>query len=122
MPKKLVLMLATFAIAGVLVFVIGWASNSQSVALPQRITEETPCPVAGCLQPDGACHTASAPPAPDGSFAMTCPRIEGCSDVQCHAWDRIEATRSKPSDASMNLWILAPVVFVLGLVIIVRKL
>jgi hypothetical protein len=121
-PKKLIITSAAFALVGVLTFFTGWLSDQQSIALPQQINAETPCPVAGCAQPDGACHAADEPPAPDGSFDMQCPRIKGCADAQCHAWDRIDATRGKPSDASMNLWIIAPVALVLILVAFVKKL
>jgi hypothetical protein len=114
--------LAVFALVGAVVFLAGWALDRQSVALPGRITAASPCPVAGCTQPDGSCHADSAYPAPDGSFEMYCPRVEGCADTDCHAWGRIGDTRAKPSDASMNLWILAPVVLVLVLVGVARKL
>jgi hypothetical protein len=122
--KRLLLTLALFLFVGVLVFFAGRSYDGQSVALPQPITAATPCPVAGCTQPDGACHAAAPAPAPDGSFEMACPRITGCVDSDCHAWERIEASamRGKPSDASLNLWILAPVVLIVGLVVLVRKL
>jgi hypothetical protein len=122
MTRKLLITLIVFAIVGVLVFVAGRLA-SPAVALPEAITAGTPCPVAGCLQPDGACHSAAPAPVPDGSFEMLCPRVVGCADVDCHAWERIEASsmRSKPSDASLNLWIIVPVVLVVGLVLLVRK-
>jgi hypothetical protein len=121
MFRKLILTAAVFVVIGVLTFMAGWASDSQSVALPATITANTPCPVAGCTQPDKGCHAATAYPVPDGSFEMQCPRAKGCADIQCHAWDRIDATRDKPSDASLNLWILVPVLFTVGLVLIVQK-
>jgi len=121
MPKKLLLTFVAFAFVGVLAFGAAWAASPQSVALPQAISADTPCPVAGCTQPDGGCHAASPAPEPDGTFLMVCPRIDGCSDAKCHAWERIDSLRSKPSDAAMNLWIIAPVVFVLALVLIVKK-
>lgn len=121
MPKKLLITFMAFAFVGILVFLVGWAGATQEVALPQRITPEVLCPVAGCAQRE-ECHAAAKPPFPDGTFEMICPRVRSCSDTDCHAWDRIEATRSKPSDASMNLWILAPVILVVTLVVIVRKL
>ncbi|MDR1422539.1 MAG: hypothetical protein LBI64_06730 [Coriobacteriales bacterium] len=122
MPKKFILTLVVFVAVGALVFVTSWAFNTQGIALPAPITEETLCPVAGCTQPDKGCHAAQAAPEPDGSFTMICPRVKGCADSTCHAWERIDAPRSKPSDASMNLWILAPVILVLGLMGLTRKL
>jgi hypothetical protein len=115
---------ALFALVGALVYSGVALSASPEVGLPQRIAATTPCPVAGCVQPDGACHAAAPAPEPDGSLTMQCPQVAGCTDVACHAWERIEAgaLRGKPSDASMNLWILAPVVLVVGLVALVRKL
>jgi hypothetical protein len=96
---------------------------SPAVALPEKITNATLCPVAGCAQPDGVCHAAASAPVPDGTFEMSCPRVSGCADANCHAWERIEATalRSQPSDASMNLWIIVPVLLIVGLVALVRK-
>jgi hypothetical protein len=109
-------------LVGGLVLIVGWAAGQPSVAAPQRITAQTACPVAGCTQPDGSCHAAAAPPSPDGSFEMVCPRITGCSDIECHAWNRIDSTSSKPNDVSLNLWIIVPVVLAVGLVLLVRKL
>ncbi|MDR1014915.1 MAG: hypothetical protein LBL86_08085 [Coriobacteriales bacterium] len=122
MPKKLLVTFVLFVLLGILTFLAGWASDKETVALPQTIRAETPCPVAGCTQPDASCHAAGPAPVPNGTLTMECPRVKGCSETDCHAWSRIETTRSKPSDASMNLWILAPVVLVLVLVAMVRKL
>ncbi|MDR2109496.1 MAG: hypothetical protein LBP28_08600 [Coriobacteriales bacterium] len=123
MRKRILPTIVLFLLVAVLVFFAAQALDGQSVALPQAIGAETPCPVAGCTQPDGACHAAAAAPVPDGSFEMVCPRVAGCADVNCHAWDRIESgtMRDKPSDISMNLWIIAPVILVLALVALVRK-
>ncbi|MDR1184304.1 MAG: hypothetical protein LBK67_05860 [Coriobacteriales bacterium] len=121
MLRKLLLALLAFGLVGALTFLVGWAVGQPTTALPERITAATVCPVAGCAQAD-SCHAATPAPVPDGSFEMLCPRTEGCADVECHAWDRIETTRGRPSDASLNLWILAPVVLVVGLVLLIRKL
>jgi hypothetical protein len=121
MPRKLLLALFAFGLAGVLILLVGWATGQPAATLPERITATTVCPVAGCAQADG-CHAAKPAPVPDGSFEMLCPRTEGCADVECHAWDRIETTRGKPSDVSLNLWILTPVLLVVGLVLLIRKL
>ncbi len=122
MPKKLLVTFVIFVLFGVATFGISAFASPTSVALPTTITEETPCPVAGCIQPDGGCHTAEAPPVVDGSFSMTCPKITSCSDITCHAGDRLINRYNQPSDASLNLWILAPVVLTLGLVLLVRKM
>jgi hypothetical protein len=121
MLRRLLLALFTFGLVGALTFLVGWAVGQPTVVLPERITVTTVCPVAGCAQADG-CHAAMPAPVPDGSFEMLCPRTEGCTDVECHAWDHIKASRSRPSDASLNLWILAPMVLVVGLVLLIRKL
>jgi hypothetical protein len=121
MLKKLLIVIAPFLVFGLVTFGAAALASPDAVAVPEAITSTTPCPVVGCAQTDGACHAAKPAPVPDGSFEMSCPRVKGCSDIQCHAWDRIEATRYKPSDVSLNLWILAPVLLTIGLVLIVRK-
>ncbi len=122
MPKKLIITLVIFILFGVATFGVSAFASPDSVALPSVITESTPCPVAACTQPDGGCHTSADPPVVDGSFSMTCPKIESCSDTSCHAWDRLTNRYNRPSDVSLNLWILAPVIFTLGLVLLVRRM
>jgi hypothetical protein len=122
MSKRLLLTFLIFCVVAALVIATGAAAAPSAVALPELITAETPCPVAGCAQTDGACHAAATPPVPDGTFEMLCPVREGCTDTQCHAWERIDSVRTKPLDASMNLWILMPVIFTVALVAIVRKM
>ena len=52
---------------------------------------------------------------------MTCPEA-GCSSVECHAWETlVGGGYRRASDASMNLWFVGPVVLVVALVLIVRK-
>ncbi|MDR1422259.1 MAG: hypothetical protein LBI64_05275 [Coriobacteriales bacterium] len=119
MARRLILTVIVFLLVGVVVFAVTRLGGGDVVALPQRIAVDTTCPVAGCMQPDGACHAAGPYPTPDGNFLMNCPRVVGCTDTNCHAWDRIEGMRSKPSEASMNLWILAPVLLVVALVAMV---
>ena len=51
---------------------------------------------------------------------MTCPEA-ACSSTECHAWDSLTNRYHQASDASLNLWILAPVVLVVGLVLLVKK-
>ena len=45
----------------------------------------------------------------------------GCASVECHAWDSLTTRYHQASDASLNLWLLAPAALVVGLVLIVRK-
>ena len=45
----------------------------------------------------------------------------GCSSVECHAWDSLMDRYHQASDASLNLWIIMPVVLVIALVLVVRK-
>lgn len=76
------------------------------------------CPVAGCA---GECHGYGDVPEPDGAHEMTCPEA-GCASVECHAWDTLQGRYHQASDASMNLWILAPVALVVALVALVGAL
>jgi hypothetical protein len=119
--KKAVLTVVAFVLMGAAVFGTAALAVPGEVSVPQRITGETPCPVAGCTQPDGACHAGALSPVPDGSFVMECPKARGCSSTECHAADRLTSHYNAPSDFSMNLWILAPVVLVVALVLIVKK-
>ncbi|MCL1846756.1 MAG: hypothetical protein FWF91_02170 [Coriobacteriia bacterium] len=121
MIKRFLASLVVFALFGAVVFGATSLAAPNGFALPGAITAQTPCPVAACTQPDGGCHAAQAAPVPNGSFTMLCPKVEGCSDTSCHAWDRLTTHYNRPSDSSLNLWILVPVVFTLGLVLIVRK-
>lgn len=115
--KKLFATLAVFALMGVCVFGAARMADS-SVSLPQAITPESACPVVGCVS--GECHGFADVPAPDGVHEMVCPEA-GCSSVDCHAWDTLAGRYHQASDASLNLWVLAPVVLTMGLVLLVRK-
>ncbi|MDR1014809.1 MAG: hypothetical protein LBL86_07525 [Coriobacteriales bacterium] len=122
MLKRLAVTCLFFVLVAASVYPALTATAPEGASLPERITPDTPCPVAGCTQPDGGCHAAAAAPVPDGGFVMLCPKVEGCADATCHAWDRLTAHYRRPSDSSMNLWILAPVLFTVGLVLLVRKI
>jgi hypothetical protein len=121
MLRKGIIVIAIFVLVSAAVFGTAALAAPAQVTLPQVITADTRCPVAGCTQKEG-CHAAGPAPAIDGSFEMTCPKVTGCTDVNCHAYDRLTSHYNKPSDASLNLWIVAPVLFVVGLVLIVKKL
>lgn len=118
MAKKTLITLATFFLVGACVFAAGALADS-SVGLPQTIAEDSPCPATECA--NGACHGFDAIPEPDGITEMTCPEAR-CSSIECHAWDTLTTRYYQPSDASLNLWILAPVALVIGLVLLVKKM
>lgn len=117
MVKKAVITLVVFLLVGLCVFGAG-ALADPDVSAPQPVTAESACPVVGCAS--GQCHDYDNVPQPDGVHEMTCPEAD-CSSVECHAWDTLEGRYHQASDASLNLWILAPVVLVVGLVLLVKK-
>ena len=97
MVRKVLMTLAAFALACAAVYGAGsLAEPSTGVA---RIEPGSPCPVAGC---------ASGPEA-------------SCASTECHAWDSLSGRYHQASDASLNLWVLAPVALAVGLVALVRK-
>ena len=114
--RRFLIALMTFALAGGLVFAAGFAAEPATGILP--ITAESPCPAAGCAS--GACHGFDDVPEPDGVHEMKCPEAS-CASIECHAWDSLVTRYRQASDASLNLWLLAPVALVVGLVLIVRK-
>ena len=116
MVRKLALTLLAFALAGGLGLAAGVAAEPATGV--HAVTAESPCPVAGCAS--GVCHGFDDVPEPDGVAEMTCPEA-GCASVECHAWDSLTTRYHQASDASLNLWLLAPVALVVGLVLIVRK-
>ncbi len=115
--KKIIAALAVFLVAGLCVAGAALVASPGSLVV-RPITPEAPCPVVGCAS--GACHGFDDVPGPDGVTEMTCPEA-GCSSVECHAWETLTGRYRQASDASLNLWILMPVVLVVGLVAIVRK-
>lgn len=118
MLRKTLLTVVAFLLVGAAVFAAG-ALADERVGLPQRITPGSPCPATACAS--GACHGFDAVPQPDGTHEMSCPEAT-CASVECHAWDTLTTRYYQPSDASLNLWVLAPVALVVGLVLLVRKL
>lgn len=117
MAKRACVVLAMFLVSGACVFGLGAAADS-SVGFPRSIEASSPCPAAGCAS--GECHGFDDVPEPDGVHEMICPEA-ACASVECHGWDSLATRYHQASDASLNLWILAPVVLVVGLVLIVRK-
>lgn len=118
MARKLALALAAFLLVGACVFAVGILIDP-AVGAPQPIAADSPCPAVGCAS--GECHGFDNVPDPDGVHEMDCPKAS-CSSVDCHAWDTLATRYYQASDASLNLWILAPVVLVVGLVLLVRKM
>lgn len=117
MVKKTLVTLAAFLLVGACVFGAG-ALADPSVGLPRAIAEDSPCPATSCAS--GSCHGFDDVPEPDGATEMSCPEAS-CSSVECHAWDTLATRYYQPSDMSLNLWVLAPVALVVGLVLLVKK-
>lgn len=118
MLRKTVMTLVVFALAGVAVFGVGLLADP-STGAPRPIQADSPCPAVGCAS--GSCHGFDNVPSPDGVHEMSCPEAS-CASVECHAWDTLTTRYHQASDASLNLWVLAPAALVVGLVLLVRKL
>ena len=59
---------------------------------------------------------------PDGVHEMVCPELT-CALVECHAWETLVGGGYRSaSDASLNLWVLGPVVFFGGLVLLLKRM
>ena len=118
MIRKTALTTALFLTLSLIVFSAIFLIRDD-VSAPLLITEEAPCPAVGCVS--GECHGYEEIPEPDGVSEMHCPEVT-CADTECHAWSQlIEGDYNKASDASLNLWVLAPVILTVSLVLIVRK-
>lgn len=118
MVKKLLITFAALALIGACVLGAGALAQPGTAPLPLAIEESSPCPATGCAS--GSCHGFDDVPEPDGVHEMTCPEAS-CASTECHAWDTLATRYYQASDASLNLWVLAPVALVVGLVLIVRK-
>jgi hypothetical protein len=116
--RKVLLTLAALLLVGLVTFAAGMAATDGSIA-PAAITEDSACPATRCAS--GSCHGYDDVPEPDGIHELACPERD-CSSVECHAWDQIASGRHKASDASLNLWILAPSLLVGCLVMLMRRL
>lgn len=119
MSKKLICVVAAFALIAACVFgAVG--ALSTSVGAPQPIDESSACPATGCAS--GQCHDYASVPVPDGVHEMTCPEST-CSSSECHAWETLVGGGYRgASDASLNLWVLGPVVFFGGLVLLLKRM
>ena len=119
MVKKFLLCLAAFAVAAVAVYGICYGlGKGDGVGMPQAITADSPCPVVLCAS--GECHGFDNVPTPDGIHEMKCPEVN-CSSTDCHAWETLSSRYHQASDGSLNVWVLAPILLVLGLVLIVKR-
>ncbi|WP_449314920.1 hypothetical protein [Rubneribacter sp.] len=116
MIRRILITLGVFVLAGVLTYGAGALVEPATGISP--IETDTPCPAAGCAS--GECHGFDNVPEPDGVHEMLCPEAS-CASAECHAWDSLVGRYRQASDASLNVWILAPVALVVGLVLIVRK-
>lgn len=118
MIKKSIITALIFLLVGLCVFGVGFVIDP-SVGAPRAIVPDSPCPAVGCAS--GSCHGFDNVPQPDGLHEMACPEAT-CASVECHAWETLSTRYYQASDASLNLWVLAPVALVLVLVLVVRKL
>ncbi|WP_165054051.1 MULTISPECIES: hypothetical protein [unclassified Adlercreutzia] len=119
MARKIAVTLAVFALACACVLGAGaMAQGGPGAVAPRAVTPESACPATGCAS--GTCHGYDDVPEPDGVHEMVCPEA-GCASVECHAWDTLRGRYHQASDASLNLWVVAPVVLVLALAFVVRK-
>ena len=117
MVRKLVVTFAAFAL--VCACVLGAGALAEPATALRPVEAASPCPAAGCAS--GECHGFDAVPGPDGAHEMQCPEAS-CASVECHAWDSLATRYHQASDASLNVWVLMPVVLVVGLVLLVKAL
>lgn len=114
--KKILIFFAAFALVVACIF--GAGMLIEPATRISAITPDSSCPAAGCAS--GQCHGFDDVPAPDGVHEMICPEAS-CASTECHAWESLTGRYHQASDASLNVWVLAPVVLVVGLVLLVRK-
>ncbi len=117
MAKRILLALIAFFVIGACTFGAGALVEPETALKP--ITPGSPCPVVGCVS--GECHSFDNVPTPDGIHEMNCPETT-CSDVTCHAWEFLMTGYHRANNASLDIWILAPVAFVAALIAMVRAL
>ena len=112
-------LLAAAVVGAVLVGAVGVGFAVAPDSGLHPLTAYVAGPVAGCT--NGACHGYDAVPEPDGHSEMRCPEA-GCTSVECHGWETLARRYHQASDMSLNLWILMPIVLVLGLWVVSRRL
>ena len=119
MVKKLLCVVFAFSLASACVFAAAGVS-SEGGGAPRAVSAASPCPATGCVS--GECHDYANVPAPDGVHEMSCPEST-CVSVECHAGETLVGGGYRSaSDASLNLWVLGPVVFFGGLVLLLKRM
>lgn len=117
MLRKIAVTLVAFLLAGACAYGAGALVEPDTGV--RAIEADSPCPVTRCAS--GECHGFDDVPEPDGIHEMSCPEAS-CASAECHAWDSLVGRYRRASDASLNVWVLAPVALVVGLVALVRAL
>ena len=113
--KKFIIVLIAFSLA---VFGAGTLIEPQSRI--SKIRDDSLCPVVGCSRLE--CHDYSNVPELDGQVSMVCPEVKTCSSVECHAASELSSGYLQADNASLNMWILMPVILVIGILhILTRK-
>lgn len=113
--KKLLLTIVLLILVGAIVFAASQVANKSSI---NRIQEDSPCPVTGCVS--GDCHTAELLPETNDDYVMSCPKVS-CSDINCHAWDRLTSHYQQANPFSLLIWIVLPVAVTCCLLLIMGK-
>lgn len=117
--KTLKATLAVIAIAAILsvaIYAAVAAIGSPAVTLPERVSADSLCPVAGCASSTG-CHGADPAPELASGETMICPKV-GCEAEECHAADRLVSHYNEPKTSSLNLWILGLSIFTIAMIAI----
>jgi len=107
--------IAITVVLSVAVYAAVAAVGSPAVTLPERVTTDSQCPVAGCTS--ASCHGAAPAPELAPGETMTCPKV-GCEAESCHAADRLVSHYNEPKTSSLNLWILGLSVFTIAMIAI----
>lgn len=115
--KKTLITIAVMVLFAVAVIGAGILAEPSSGL--HTIEPSSPCPVTGCAS--GECHGFDNVPGSDGVHEMICPEA-GCASTECHAWDSLIGRYHQASDASLNVWILMPVVLLVALIAMMRVL
>lgn len=113
--KAALAVIAITVVLSVAVYAAVAAIGSPSVTLPERVTADSLCPVAGCAS--SSCHGAAPAPELAPGETMTCPKV-GCEAETCHAADRLVSHYNEPKTSSLNLWILGLSIFTIAMIAI----
>ena len=118
MVRKLAVTLAAFAL--VCACVLGAGALAEPATALRPVEAASPCPAAG-LRVGGVPRLRRRVPGP------TAPTRCGARRRRARAWSATRGTRwwaatARPSDASLNVWVLMPVALAVGLVLVVKAL